>query len=108
MGTDLPIACSLTAAELPARLAEMAAIGRRALQSVEIDDSTATLRFRANPQTRARLAAIVAAEAQCCAFLDMRLSDEPKAVALTIVAPAGAAPVLHDLVALFSGRERAA
>ena len=33
MPTDSPIACSLTAAELPERLAEMRAVGERALLS---------------------------------------------------------------------------
>src|SRR4051794_27115068 len=102
MPTDLPIACSLSAAELPARLAEMNALGRSALVGVERTDTTAVLRFRPGAQTSARLAAVVAAEARCCAFLDMALRETPDALALTISAPRDAAPVLDELVAAFA------
>jgi hypothetical protein len=87
MPSDSPIACSLSPAELPQRLAEM-------------------LRFRIG--ARNQLDAIVAAEAQCCAFLSMQLDDEPDAVRLTIEAPPGAEPVLHDLAAAFGGSEQVA
>lgn len=101
MSADSPIACSLSAAEMSARLAEMAAVGSQALLSAATDDRGAVLRFRAGADIRGRLAAVVAAEAQCCAFLDLELRDEADAVTLTVTAPAGAEPVLADLVAAF-------
>jgi hypothetical protein len=103
MATDLPIACSLTAAERPARLAEMAAIGTASLLGVETGDASATLRFRKYAETRERLEAIVAAEAECCAFMAMTLGNEPEAIVLTIDAPAGAEPVMRQLVRAFGG-----
>jgi hypothetical protein len=102
MTTELPIACSLTAAEMPGRLAEMADLGRSALLSVERDDTRAVLRFRADAEICERLAAIVAAEAKCCAFLDMTLTDEHDALVLKISAPADARPILDELVAGFA------
>ena len=102
MSAELPIACSLGAAELPARLAEMRAVGRAALVGVERSATRAVLRFRPDPRTRGRLAAIVAAEAECCAFLDMTLREGRDDVALTIDAPPDAAPILGDLVAAFA------
>src|SRR3954468_23233608 len=102
MPTELPIACSLSAAELPARLAEMNDVGRSALLGVERTKTTAVLRFRHDGETRERLAAIVAAEARCCAFLDMTLDVTGDAVALTISVPADAAPILDELVAVFA------
>jgi hypothetical protein len=99
MPSELPIACSLSAAELPQRLAEMSAIGRAGLLAAETDASRAVLTFR--PAAFERLAAVVAAEAECCAFLKMKLDDGPDAVQLTIEAPARAESVLHDLVAAF-------
>src|SRR3954447_21929203 len=99
MPTELPIACSLSAAELPTRLAEMNDLGRSALVGVERTKTTAVLRFRADGETGERLAPIVAAEARCCAFLDMTLGETGDTVALTIAAPAGAAPILDELVA---------
>jgi hypothetical protein len=103
MPTELPIACSLTAAELPGRLAEMAAIGRSSLLEGEASGRSALLRFRDEAGTRARLAAVVHAEAECCAFLTMRLGDAPGEIRLTIEAPAGAEPVLRGLVTAFGG-----
>ncbi len=102
MPTDLPIACSLTATEIPARLVEISTFGRTSLLSVETAPQHATLRFRAEGDTHKRLAAFVAAESECCAFLDMTLREEPEAVELAITAPPGAEPVLKSIVAAFS------
>lgn len=107
MPTELPIACSLTAAELPARLAEIGAIGRASLLGAEVSPSTAVLSFRGGGDTRARLEAIVAAEADCCAFLAMSLRDTGAgAIELRIAAPPGGEPVMHELVAAFQAAER--
>src|SRR4051794_17264510 len=102
MPTELPIACSLNAAELSDRLAEMSALGRSALMSVDRTPNTAVLRFRPGAETSGRLAAIVAAESRCCAFLDLTVSEAGDALALTISAPTDAAPVLDELVAAFA------
>src|SRR4051812_12277489 len=101
MPTELPIACSLSAAELPARLAAMNELGRSALVGVERTKTTAVLRFRSGGETSERPAAIVTAEARCCAFLDMTVSETGDALALTISAPPAAGPVLDELVAAF-------
>ena len=103
MPTELPIACSLDAGALSGRLAEMADIGRAALVGAERDGTRATLRFRDGEDIRARLAAIVAAEARCCAFLDMTLHTGEDGLVLAIGAPAGAAPALDELVSAFAG-----
>src|SRR4051794_40168890 len=39
MAPELPIACSMTATQLPARLADMAGLGRDALRSAHVDGS---------------------------------------------------------------------
>jgi hypothetical protein len=98
----IPIACSLSAAELPARLAEMTALGSEALIDIERSDQIATLRFDRSPGIADRVAAIVAAESECCAFLRTELSDDAGRLVLTITAPPGGEPVLDDLVAAFS------
>jgi hypothetical protein len=90
MPADLPIACSLNATELAERLAEMADVGRAALRGIRTTGTHAQLSFAAGKGVRDRIAAIVAAESQCCAFLDMTVSDEPDTVVLTIAAPEGA------------------
>ena len=73
MTMDSPIACSLNASDLRARLDEIGALGRDALLSTDTDG---TMRFRANGTTRERLEAIIAAEASCCSFLRFKLTDE--------------------------------
>src|SRR5690348_14133862 len=106
MPTDLPIACSLSATELPKRLAEMADLGRSALIDARTEPLEAQLRFGAGAGIRDRLEAVVAAESQCCAFLTMRVHVEPDAVLLTISAPEGAEAVLSELVDAFRAGRR--
>jgi hypothetical protein len=108
MPADLPVACSLTAAEMRKRLAEMASIGGSSLLTARRTDALAVLRFRAGVDRRKRLEAVVAAESECCAFLSMDLREGPDALELRITAPEGAEPVLEELVAAFSGRVLAA
>jgi hypothetical protein len=102
MARELPIACSLSAAELPARVAAIGAVGREGLIDARVNGAEALLRFRAG--VRPRLAEIVAAEAQCCAFLAMSLSDADGRgeVALRIEAPPGGEATMHELVAAFT------
>jgi hypothetical protein len=106
MSAELPIACSLSATELPERLAEMADLGRAALMDARIEPGRAWLRFAAGAGVRDRVQAIVAAESECCAFLTMRVTDEPGAVVLTIDAPEDAGVVLAELVEAFGGSAR--
>jgi len=103
MTPEPPIACTLTAAQMPARLAEIRAVGDAALRSTEATGSGAVLRFNADQPTRARLAAIVAAEAACCAFLEFDLEGGPAQTVLTIEAPNGGEEVVHQLVEAFGG-----
>ena len=101
MPHELPIACTLTAEEMPHRLAEMTALGRGSLLAVDADGAAYVLRFRPGAETRRRLEAIVAAESQCCSFLDFELSEQPDALALTIAGPELAQPLITDLVDAF-------
>jgi hypothetical protein len=103
MNPDTPIACTLDAQELKQRLAEISAVGGEALRDVQASRGRAVLRFTPGDETRKRLAAIVAAEARCCGFLNLDLRDVANATLMTISAPAGAELVLDDLVAAFSG-----
>jgi hypothetical protein len=98
---DLPIACSLDAAALERRLAEIRAVGRDAFLGAERDGA---LRFRGSPDTRKRLEAIVAAEAECCAFLTLDLREANGELRLTISAPEDAEAIATDLASAFAGR----
>src|SRR5215207_7796165 len=106
MPGDLPIACSLSATQLPERLRLMAALGRDALLDSHIEGTRAQLRFAAGRGVRERVDAIVAAESRCCPFLTMRVRDEPGAVLVRIEAAAGAEPALAALVDGFAAARR--
>jgi hypothetical protein len=108
MPSELPIACSLSATELPVRQAEMAALGQDALTHASVEGAHAELRFAAGAGVRERVQEIVVAEGGCCAFLTMHVSDAPDTVVLSIDAPDGAEPVLRELVDAFSAEPRAA
>jgi hypothetical protein len=98
MTAEPPIACTLTEAERPARRAEMTVIARD-LVSAETHAAHAVVRLRPAAGTRERVAAFVAAESRCCAFLRMELREDPEALTLTIDGPAGSEPVVRELVA---------
>jgi MerR family transcriptional regulator, copper efflux regulator len=98
MTSETPIACTLSADERPARLAEIKALARDAFIGAGPDG---TLRFRNKPGIRARLAAIVAAESRCCPFLELELSATETELRLAIRAPAEAEPVARELAATF-------
>ena len=98
MTTELPIACSLSAGDLNDRLAEIADLGRDALLEAELAGLRAELRFASAPGIAQRLARIVAAESECCAFLTMTVRDEGGALVLTVAVPEGAELVLQELV----------
>jgi hypothetical protein len=100
--TPLAIACSLSAAEMPARLADIAALGREALTGAEISEGRATLRLAAGAGVRHRLDAIVQAESACCAFLDFSLDQTGDEIVVQIGAPAEAQLVLAEFVESFS------
>jgi hypothetical protein len=94
-----PIACTLGHDERLTRLAEIEALGRDALIAVGDDGR---LRFRNDPAVRARLAAIVAAEARCCPFLDLELTEHGAELRLAIGATEDAEPVARELAAAFA------
>lgn len=100
--TELPVACTLDAEEYPQRLARMASLGERALLAADDGGRVATLRFRPDSETHAELRAIVAAEAQCCAFLKMDISLAGEELVLAIEAPEGAEGVLAAIVDAFA------
>jgi hypothetical protein len=101
--TEIPIACTLSPAQMKGRGGDIRVLGRAALVSVECGERHATLGFRPGPEVRERVEAIVAAEAECCAFLDFAVSaGEEDATIVTIEAPAGGEATLRGLAYLFA------
>ncbi|HXS47998.1 MAG TPA: hypothetical protein VN756_11110 [Solirubrobacterales bacterium] len=87
MPQDLPIVCSLGAGDLEQRLAAIGEIGAKSLVDSEEDAGRHLLRFRPDPGTRERLEAIIEAEGQCCAFLDLALEENGSHLILSVAAP---------------------
>lgn len=104
MTSQLPVACSLSAAELPQRLAEMRAIGETSFVGAEIDAQRALIRFEPEQDLARRLEDVVDKEAECCSFLAISVADREGELELEIVAPDGAEELLEDFVAAFSGQ----
>lgn len=98
-----PIACTLGSADLQARLSELRALGADGLVSLSEETGRAVLRFRPEARIHRRVEAVAAAEAECCAFLDLRLEHDAEATVLTITAPNGGAEVVHELATMISG-----
>ena len=103
MADTPPIACTLDAEERPKREREIRSLGTEGLLSVDRAEHTAILRFRRAAGIRDRVEAIAAAESRCCAFLAFDVKDERDATVLTIAAPAGGEPMMHELVSAFQG-----
>lgn len=97
----LPIACTLSRGDMETRAGELRQLGRDALASSTVRGSTAVLRFRGDRETRERVAAVAAAEADCCAFLEFQVEDENAATVLTISGPPEAAEAVGHLARAF-------
>ncbi|HWM55564.1 MAG TPA: hypothetical protein VNO20_09270 [Solirubrobacterales bacterium] len=102
MTEDKPIACSLGTSALEQRLAAIADIGADSLVSRETRGDQHLLRFRSSDEIRRRLEGIVAAEAECCSFLDLSLTEKDGELALSIAAPAAGQAIADELAATFA------
>ena len=100
MSEERSVACSLGAAELEQRATKIGVIGA-SLTSHSVEDGRHALRFRAIQQTRHQLEEIVAAEAECCPFLDLSLAEEDGELVLSIAAPEAGQATADDLAAAF-------
>jgi phosphotransferase system HPr-like phosphotransfer protein len=99
---ELPIACTLGAGDFETRQAELSALGRRSLISIEHPaGSPVVLAFRRDAATKAELERIAAAEAECCGFLKLTITAG-ESLELTIEGPDDAGAVIEDLVGAFN------
>lgn len=102
MSYPVPIACTLSSAALSERAEEMRLVGESGLASAVRDGASAVLRFSGGPELHERLKAIVAAEAECCPFLDLDLSDGKEALELSVRGPSEAEEIVRAMVEAFS------
>ncbi|MFJ4099851.1 MerR family transcriptional regulator [Amycolatopsis japonica] len=93
---EAPVACSLDGAQLGQRTEQWHRITRQATGRRETADGV-QLTFPATPELAAEVAALAAAEQDCCAFFDFTLHLSPSALELTVRAPETAETMLADL-----------
>jgi MerR family transcriptional regulator, copper efflux regulator len=94
-----PIACKLTADQAAQRAEETAAIAERALRRREPIADGQRLRFEGGGELEARLRELIAAEAECCPFMQMSLRRAGDEVELDITGPDEAQPIIDALFA---------
>lgn len=101
-----PIACTLAEGDLRQRLDEIAALGVEHLLDYKAENGVHTLRFSHGDGARRRLERVAAAEARCCSFLDLSISERHSNLTLTITATEGGEPVAQALALAFVQRKR--
>ena len=103
MTEEDPIACALDSGALAQRLAAIAEIGADSLISRHAESGRHLLLFRPEEATRRHLAEIVAAEAECCSFLELSLEQKGGELILSIAAPRDAQALADGLAGAFAG-----
>ena len=86
--SDTPIACTLGAGDMKARLDAIAELNGTALISHVRHDLRLELIYAAH--AREQVMAMVRAEQSCCPFLNFAVHDEPDVVRVIVEAPDGA------------------
>jgi hypothetical protein len=103
VGRPLPIACSLPAGDQAERLEEMSSLSARVLGVDRDSGGGLVLRFERDADTESRVNEIVAAERECCSFLDLTLRSQGSELRLSISGPDGAEPVIAEIVDALTG-----
>lgn len=94
-----PIACTLRPSDYRDRAAQLRALADHALRSRSPIAGGERLTFAPGARIQQRLRDAIAAEASCCAFLDMQLREEPGALVLDITGSTEAQPIIAELFA---------
>ena len=92
---ELPIACTLDPAEQADRAELARGIGARSLLAWAETDRGASMRFEA--QAESDLRSLIAAESQCCAFLEFDLRRDGDELLLSVEGPEEARPLILAL-----------
>jgi hypothetical protein len=101
--TEIPIACTLTAADMSMRLAFVADLNRAALRATR--QSRLTLELDYDPSAAERVRNLARLEESCCAFLRFEIEDRSDVVRLRVIAPPEAAGAAEAMFAQLSSAE---
>jgi hypothetical protein len=98
MARSLPIACSLSGEDQAERLGELASLSSRVLGAEPTGEGGSLIRFQPGGDTESQLKRIVAAERECCPFLDLSVAEDGSNLTLSIDGREGAEPVIAEIV----------
>ena len=93
-----PLACTLTLADQKTRVQEWRALRREALLDERHDGLVWTSLWRADPDVRARLEALVAGERECCSFLTFEVEEVDGGIRMRTLVPPGAEAVASAFI----------
>ena len=96
---ETPIACTLSAGDLKARLASIDALNRAALRAHRREDLLLELTYAATAAAAVR--EMVRREEECCAFLDFNVVEDDDAVRVVITASEAARIAFESLFEQF-------
>jgi hypothetical protein len=99
MSNDLPIACTLDAAEMRGRAAFIDSLVEDAVLDRRPIDGGLRTRFRAAPDVERRVHELVEAESRCCAFLSFAVGHDGDSLWLDITGAPEARPVIDQFFA---------
>lgn len=102
--SDIPIACSLDAADLADRTGEVRRLAARALVGRERMPEGQVLRFRDSGGIEAELRDVIAREKACCPFFEFALERRDGELRLEVRAPEAARPLIDSLFTASASR----
>jgi MerR family copper efflux transcriptional regulator len=95
---EIPIACSLSAAEQGERRETTRRLVAAALLGARVTERGASLRFAG--ASAPALRELIAAESECCPFLRFDLRERGEELLLDVEGPEGARPIVLELFGL--------
>ena len=95
---ELPIACSLNQAEQAERAEAARELVAASMLDSAVTETGASLRFRQDAE--GPLQELIAAESECCPFLEFDLRPKDGALSLTVTGPEQARPIILGLFGL--------
>lgn len=98
---ELPLACTLGLADGAERLRRWHALAAAAPPQLRRERGRLELRWSLDDASVDELEALVAAERECCGFVDWTLAPEADGALLTITAQPGRADDVQAIVGLF-------
>jgi hypothetical protein len=97
--TELPLACSLNAAEMEQRADRWRRLSERALLDSAGSTGTARLRYRLDPEVERERTELVRLERECCSFLTLKITSEDGGLLLEISGPREAESIVAGFAA---------